>query len=79
MSKPTISDDYKLWKDAYEAKEIKVIWHYFYDKRFNEICRTRELCYTNYLFNQKMEQVNKYYSQYGPVEVKVYKLLEGEQ
>ena len=69
-----IANDYKLWKNEYEAKEIKVIWYYFYDKRFNEISRSREICYTDYLFNQSMEKIKHNYSQYGPIEVKTYRL-----
>ena len=29
-------------KDAYESKEIKIIWYYFYDKRYNEISRVKK-------------------------------------
>ena len=74
MSKTTIADDYKLWKDAYEAKEIKVIWHYFYDKRFNEICRSKEICFTEYLYKQSLERIKRLYSQYGDIEVHTYVL-----
>lgn len=63
-----------LWKDEYEATEIKVIWFYFYDKRFKEVCRSKEICYTDYLFNQLMEKIKRIYSQYGPIEVKTYRL-----
>lgn len=69
-----IANDYKLWKNEYEAKEIKVIWFYFYDKRFKEISRSREICYTDYLFNQSIEKIKRNYSQYGPIEVKAYRL-----
>lgn len=69
-----IANDYKLWKNEYEATEIKVIWFYFYDKRFKEVCRSKEICYTDYLFNQSMEKIKRNYSQYGPIEVKIYKI-----
>lgn len=69
-----IADDYKLWKNEYESTEIKVIWFYHYDKRFKEICRSREVCYTDYRFNQSMEKIKRIYSQYGPIKVKTYKL-----
>jgi hypothetical protein len=63
-----------LWKNEYEATEIKVIWFYFYDKRFKEVCRSKEACYTEYLFNKSMEKIKRIYSQYDPIEVKIYKL-----
>lgn len=69
-----VADDFKLWKNDYEAEEIKVIWFYFYDKQFKKVCRSKEVCYTDYLFNQSMEKIKHIYSQYGPIEVKVYKL-----
>lgn len=74
MRNISIADDSKLWKNDYEAEEIKVIWFYFYDKRFKKVCRSKEVCYTDYLFNQSMEKIKRIYSQYGPIEVKVYKL-----
>lgn len=49
MKNIRIADDYKLWKSTYESTEIKVIWYYFYNKRFKEICRSKEVCYTDYL------------------------------
>lgn len=59
-------------KDAYEAKEIKIIWYYFYDKRYNEISRTKEICFTEYLFNQSLEKIKRNYAQYGEIEVHTY-------
>lgn len=61
-------------KDAYEAKEIKIIWYYFYDKRYNEICRAKEICFTEYLFNQSLEKIKRNYAQYGEIEVYTYML-----
>jgi hypothetical protein len=69
-----IANDSTLWKNEYEATEIKVIWFYFYDKRFKKVCRSKEVYYTDYLFNQSMEKIKRIYSQYGPIEVKTYKL-----
>ena len=74
MKKPTIADDYKLWENEYESKEIKIIWYYFYDKRFNEICRSNEICFTDYLFKQSLEKIKRLYSQYGEIEVHTYTL-----
>lgn len=74
MTDNDIANSNALWKDEYEATEIKVIWFYFYDKRFKEVCRSKEVCYTDYLFNKSMEKIKRIYSQYGPIEVKVYKL-----
>lgn len=61
-----------LDKDDYEAKEIKIIWYYFYDKRYNEISRSKEICFTEYLFNQSLEKIKRNYLQYGEIEVHTY-------
>lgn len=74
MINNSIANDYALWKDEYEATEIKIIWFYFYDKRFKKVCRSKEVCYTDYLFNQSIEKIKYLYSQYGSIEVKTYKL-----
>ena len=74
MKNAILADDYKLWKDAYEAKEIKIIWFYFYDSRFKEICRSKEICFTEYLFKQSLEKIKRLYSQYGEIEVHTYTL-----
>lgn len=74
MADNSITNNNALWKDEYEATEIKVIWFYFYDKRFKKVCRSKEVCYTDYHFNKSMEKIERNYSQYGPIEVKVYKL-----
>ena len=74
MKDRSIVNNNDLWKNEYEATEIKVIWFYFYDKRFKEIRRSKEICYTDYIFNKSIEKINHNYSQYGPIEVKTYKL-----
>ena len=67
-----------LWTDDFNAQTVKIIWFYFYDSRFKEICRSKEICFTDYLFKQSLEKIKRLYSQYGEIEVHTY-VLENKQ
>ena len=64
--------------DDFNATSICVVFYHYYDKRFKSICKTKEVCFTEYLFNKSLNKITKFYSQYGDIEVHTY-TLENKQ